>query len=393
MFRFEDFAPKVAANFLPSDTMNGQANGHVRDRSQHNYGKIKAEEKNGVHSVTNEDNQLKEWIRTRRLGFMSFIIPVSIILVLATEKFGGAAYSAIHSTWGWEPIEKTILYFSLWAAKEVFLNIFKYWLMVHAFGMSKAHYNLIIGPRSEWTGKEVDIICNTYGRKRIKIMDAINRRMGHTVINIFRIVFYVYVCDSNELRLKTAMLQLPVISTLKILTESGNRFFDIGRYIFQGSRVFDGRYGRFNLVVVNFWAYAGRIIMFELLVRSNQSDEAKGILFALSMMPLLWGDSFGEIIGSFFGKLTFQVRGLGDVNTKTVEGTFAVFASSFVAQIVMFYYVFGLSNELGFFIFHPVLVFFYTCVIAAFVESAAPRSTDNFFLQVFSLVVLMVSVR
>jgi len=133
--------------------------------------------------------------------------------------------------------------------------------------------------------------------------------------------------------------------------------------------------------------------MFELLVRSNQSDEAKGILFALSMMPLLWGDSFGEIIGSFFGKLTFQVRGLGDVNTKTVEGTLAVFASSFIAQIVMFYYVFGLSSDAGFFIYHPVLVFFYTCVIAAFVESAAPRSTDNFFLQVFSLVVLMVSVR
>ena len=35
--------------------------------------------------------------------------------------------------------------------------------------------------------------------------------MGHTVINIFRIVFYVYLCDTNQLRLKTALLQLPVI--------------------------------------------------------------------------------------------------------------------------------------------------------------------------------------
>merc|ERR1712165_321854 len=324
---------------------------------------------------------------------MSFILPVSVILVLATETFGGSVYSTIHSTWGWEPVEKTILYFTLWAIKEVFLNIFKYWLMVHAFGMSKAHYDLIIGPRSEWTGKEVDLICNTYGRKRIKIMDAINRRLGHTVINIFRIVFYVYLCDTNELRLKTAMLQLPVISTLKILTESGNRFFDIGRYIFQGSRVFDGQYGRFNLVVVNFWAYAGRIIMFQLLVRSGHSDEVKGILFALSMMPLLWGDSFGEIIGSFFGKITFQVRGLGDVNTKTVEGTFAVFASSFIAQIFMYYYMFQLDDGSGFFIFNPVVVFLYTCIIAAIVESAAPRGTDNFFLQTLSLVVLMVSLR
>ena len=350
-------------------------------------------ESNGVKVKSDLKDQLSEWRRARRLGFFSFAIPTSIIFILSTKTFGGAAHSALRTTWDWEPIQKTVLYFSLWAAKEVVLNIFKYWLMVKAFGMSKAHYNLIIGPRSEWTGREVDLICNTYGRKRVKIMDAINRRMGHTVINIFRIVFYVYLCDTNELRLKTAMLQLPIISTLKILTESGSRFFDVGRYIFQGSRVFDGRYGRFNLVVVNFWAYAGRIIMFQLLVRSDQSDEAKGILFALSMMPLLWGDSFGEIIGSFFGKMTFQVRGLGDVNTKTVEGTLAVFGSSFIAQIFMYYYMFQLDDSSGFFIFNPVVVFLYTCIIAAVVESAAPRSTDNFFLQTLSLVVLMASLR
>ena len=372
--------------------MSGHANGHVRIRGEKN-GSVINRESNGVKVKSDsEGDPLSEWRRTRRLGFLSFAIPSSIILVLSTRTFGGAAHSALlRSTWGWEPLQKTVLYFSLWAAKEVILNVFKYWLMVSAFGMSRAHYDLIIGPRSEWTGREVDLICNTYGRKRVKVMDAINRRMGHTVINIFRIVFYVYLCDTNELRLKTAMLQLPIISTLKILTESGSRFFDVGRYIFQGSRVFDGRYGRFNLVVVNFWAYAGRIIMFQLLVRSDQSDEAKGILFALSMMPLLWGDSFGEIIGSFFGKMTFQVRGLGDVNTKTVEGTLAVFASSFIAQIFMYYYMFQLDDGSGFFIFNPVVVFLYTCVIAAVVESAAPRSTDNFFLQTLSLVVLMAS--
>lgn len=321
---------------------------------------------------------------------MSFVIPVSVIAILSTQTFGGPVQGTLGSTWGWEPIQKTILYFALWGFKEVFLNIFKYWLMVHAFGMAKEDYELIIGPRSGWTGKEVDVLCKTYGRKKIKIMDAINRRLGHTVINIFRIVFYVYLCQDNEIRLKTAILQLPVISTLKILTESGSRLSDIGRYIFQGSRVFDGQYGRFNLVVVNFWAYAGRIIMFQLLVRAGHTDQGKGIfLFGLAMMPLLWGDSFGEIIGSFFGKMTFQVYGLGDVNTKTVEGTFAVFLSSFIAQLVLFYNIFGLSTDSGFFVFHPAIVFFYTCVIAAVVESAAPRSTDNFFLQVLSLLVLM----
>ena len=70
-----------------------------------------------------------------------------------------------------------------------------------------------------------------------------------------------------------------------------------------------------------------------------RSDESKGHLFALSVMPLLWGDSFGEIVGSFFGRLTFQVKGLGDVNTKTVEGTLAVFVSSFIAQLLVYNYM------------------------------------------------------
>ena len=110
-------------------------------------------------------------------------------------------------------------------------------------------------------------------------------------------------------------------------------------------------------------------------------------------MPIMWGDSFGEIIGSFYGRIKFQVRGLGDVNTKSVEGTLAVFVSSLVAQIFMYYCLFGLDSQASLFLFHPLVVFFYTCVVAAFVECAAPRSTDNFFLQTCSLVLVMASLR
>ena len=227
----------------------------------------------------------------------------------------------------------------------------------------------------------------------MKMMDAINRRSSDILIYVLRIMFYSSAVGSTEMRLKTAMLQLMVDPVLKIITESGNMCFDIGRYIFTGPRVFDGRYGRFNLVVVSFWSGSGRIILFQLLVLASYSTEVNGLLFALSMMPLMWGDSFGEIVGSCFGKRKFQVRGLGDVNTKTVEGTIAVFTSSFIAQLIMYYFVFDISDNSEVFFFHPVFVFFYTCVIAAIVECAAPRSTDNFFLQVISLVVLMMSMQ
>ena len=64
----------------------------------------------------------EEWINTRRLGFQSFIIPVTIISILSTKTFGGKTNNVLLSTWGWEPVEKTILYFSLWAIKEVSSN-------------------------------------------------------------------------------------------------------------------------------------------------------------------------------------------------------------------------------------------------------------------------------
>merc|ERR1712018_197698 len=85
------------------------------------------------------------------MGMGTFTKDHNVFWALGGKR--GSAFSVIRSTWGWEPLQKTIMYFGLWAAKEVFLNIFKYWLMVHAFGMAREHYNLIIGPRSDWTGK------------------------------------------------------------------------------------------------------------------------------------------------------------------------------------------------------------------------------------------------
>eukprot|EP00995_Heteronema_vittatum_P007766 NODE_291_length_1525_cov_211.417344_g211_i0.p1 GENE.NODE_291_length_1525_cov_211.417344_g211_i0~~NODE_291_length_1525_cov_211.417344_g211_i0.p1 ORF type:complete len:194 (-),score=70.67 NODE_291_length_1525_cov_211.417344_g211_i0:370-951(-) len=191
-------------------------------------------------------------------------------------------------------------------------------------------------------------------------------------------------------------MQLPMMSTLKLLTESPGVCcrWDVGCYVFQGARVFDGQYGRFNLVVVNFWAYCGRILMFQLLLLAGTGESTSRLLFTLAMMPLLFGDTFGEICGSLYGRLRFPVYGLGEVNSKSVEGTLAVLVSSLAAQIGTFYVLFDMGRESdGFFHTHPVLVFGYTCFFAAIVEAAAPRSTDNFFLQVQTLLLLLLARR
>ena len=144
-------------------------------------GKAAADE--GVYSTSNKaasTDRTESWARSRMLGFASFVLPLSVIAVLCTERYGGAAATTIfHTEWTMEPVWKTVLYFALWASKEVLLNIFKYFLVVWAFGWSQEDYAQMIGPRHEWDGKEADRLVDKYGKYRTKIMDAINRRLGH----------------------------------------------------------------------------------------------------------------------------------------------------------------------------------------------------------------------
>ena len=190
--------------------------------------------------------------------------------------------------------------------------------------------------------------------RKLKIIDAIYRRAGHILVNFWRIYYYTVLVQDTYLRLQVAILQLPVIFTIKKCTE----FNVIGNFVFQGCRIRDGQYttafnnqkrfffkiiyltkrfyGRFNQVVVNYWAYCARIIMMILLLNRSHSESVDNAIFIIAMQPLIWGDTFGEVIGSFYGKREFYVRGIGEVNKKTVEGTVGCFVSSFVSLVVTY---------------------------------------------------------
>lgn len=73
-------------------------------------------------------------------------------------------------------------------------------------------------------------------------MDAIYRRAGHIIVNLWRMYYYLYICDEQATRLQVAILQLPIIFSIKLYAE----FHSIGDFVFQGCRIRDGQYGRFN---------------------------------------------------------------------------------------------------------------------------------------------------
>lgn len=333
-----------------------------------------------------------KWLETRKQGFYSFIIPITIILIQLTRT-NDTVYSALAHLINTASLNSTFEYFYTWFIIEIGLNLFKYVLCCEVFGMSHKHYWLIIGRRDKWSDSEIIMLEKIYSMRQLKIMDAIYRRAGHIVVNFWRIYYYVFLVNTQVLRLQVAILQLPIIFSIKKLTE----FNKLGNFVYQGCRIRDGQYGRFNQVVVNFWAYCSRIIMMILLLEYNFPEATNQILIALAMQPLIWGDTFGEIIGSFCGKHEFSVRGIGEINKKTIEGTVSVFISSFISLVVTYFVVLDLiwggdPNLVALqFKFSPYVVFMYTAFVCMIVEVCAFRGTDNFFLQTVGLSLLLFS--
>ena len=136
------------------------------------------------------------WIRTRRIGFASFIIPVSVIASLLYFWANERVYADLYPLKS-GAIKSVLIYFSVWLNVEVFLNVFKYYLCRRVFGMSQEHYRLIIGRRDRWTSVEIKMLENCYGMHKLKVMDAIYRRAGHIIVNAWRIYFYLFVIDQS----------------------------------------------------------------------------------------------------------------------------------------------------------------------------------------------------
>ena len=110
-----------------------------------------------------------------------------------------------------------------------------------------------------------------------------------------------------------------------------------------------------------------------------------------SMLPVAGGDTAGELIGSFFGRLEFRVAGFGEVNKKTVEGTLACWIFSFVPC-----YCFTLLDAFpdpGYFRVSIVALCAIVATVATFLEVVSFRGTDNGIMTLGSALMLIALTR
>lgn len=118
-------------------------------------------------------------------------------------------------------------------------------------------------------------------------------------------------------------------------------------------------------------------ISFSILIPLLWSQPA---LLVASLMPLTWGDAFAAIVGKHWGTHTYNAFG----QTRSLEGSLAMFAFSFVATSVALV-AFGqpVTSSLTWGLL--------TAVAATVVEAFSPWGIDNLTVPLISALVLVIA--
>jgi len=226
---------------------------------------------------------------------------------------------------------------------------------------------------------EVASFTARYSERRIRIVDMIGRR-GRFITLGAAGFFYLYERVKVEqtpgfatLFLQDNLLDAVITSWVFLAFYYANGFLAAAFYGPQ-SRVMDGVLARANcLLITTLWTVF-KFVMVPLGGRLAAVFPAKhfAVVFALIWGAYLVTDAMSEIGGALFGKQKLRVRGIGDVNRKSIGGTVAGFAGALVFCIWVV-----LSQGM------PPAWIGIAAVIAiasTLTELFSPRGTDDFFM-------------
>jgi hypothetical protein len=182
---------------------------------------------------------------------------------------------------------------------------------------------------------EVSDFLARHSERRIRIVDMIGRR-GRFITLACAGFFYLYSSISREhhtnfatLFLQDNLFDAMATSWIFLGFYYANGFLAAAFYGAQ-SRVMDGVLARANcLLITTLWT-AFKFVMLHIgteLARLFPPAEFAAV-FALIWGSYIAADGLSEIVGSLFGKQAIRVRGIGDVNRKSVAGTVAGFLGS-----------------------------------------------------------------
>lgn len=258
--------------------------------------------------------------------------------------------------------------FIWWGIKAALL---KYWA-----GFSKEERRQAFSSRMD-APFDVAAFVSRHSERRIRIIDMVGRR-GRFITLMTAGFYYLYKRVDTEqtsafatLVLKDNLLDAVITSWIFLAFYYSNNFLAAAFYGPQ-SRIMDGVLARANcLLITTLWTAFKFVIMPlgpRLAVIFQPAEFA-------AVFALIWGsyfvcDALAEVGGALFGKQTIRVRGLGDVNRKSVGGTVTGLVGALVFCIGIV-----LANGLaGPWIALAIVI----AVTNTVLELFSPRGTDDF---------------
>ena len=138
------------------------------------------------------------------------------------------------------------------------------------------------------------------------------------------------------------------------------------------TRIMDGTLGRANcLVITMLWSvFKFLMVPIGFQLAGLFPPGTYGVLFAIVWLSYICADGASEIVGSLFGKQKLKVWGIGEVNKKSIAGTWACFLASLAVCLGLVF-----SNGLP-----PAWIGLAVAVSVSntFFELFSPRGTDDF---------------
>ena len=243
-------------------------------------------------------------------------------------------------------------------------------------GFSKAEVAEIFRSRLQ-EPFDLKALLARHSERRVRIADMIGRRGRFMMIGLLG-YSYIYARvattpspDFLNWGLQESLFDAIAYSWLMLGLYYSDGF--LGRMAYGAqTRIMDGTLGRANcLVITMLWSVFKFIMVplgFQLAAVFPPATYA--VLFAFVWLSYLVGDGTAEIVGQLFGRQKLRVWGIGEVNRKSVAGTWGCFLGSLAICLWLVH-----ANGLG-----PAWVglAFAVSLSNTVFELFSPRGTDDF---------------
>jgi hypothetical protein len=283
-----------------------------------------------------------------------------------------------HYEVGWDTVPRVLggvfVFYVVWG---VIWYVVKNLLLKHFVGFTKEERRASFSSRLH---RPFDVASFTarYSERRIRITDMIGRR-GRFITLALAGFFYMYSrveadqATNFQLFLQDNLADAVLIGWIFLAFFRADNIVAAMMYGPQ-SRVMDGVLARANcLLITTLWtAFKFVLVPLGRRLAAVYTPSQFAAVFALIWGSYIVADALAEVGGSLFGKQRIRVRGIGDVNRKSIGGTVTGFAGALVfclwvvsaqglpAPWIGLAVVIALSNTL--------------------IELFAPRGTDDFFM-------------